>query len=233
MNSGETKLFVGILLAAVALAAVAIYPAVVAARNEPPTVAVIRDPVKAKVTRADLFPKGAWHKGDPKAPYLIVEFADYECPLCATSVNEVKNILAQHKGKVCFVFHGIQISREGHPGALLMAQASEAAGAQGKFWEMHEALFKAQRRFRGLPQPDAVDEVMKVAREIGLDMMKFSAALQSDKAVKGQARSGKIAIEADVQVTPTFFVVTPKGETLKLASLKEFVVWATKPGNIK
>ena len=232
MNSSETKLFLGILIAAVALAAVAIYPAIVAARNSPAPVVQIRDPVKAKVTRADLFPEGAWHKGDPKAPYLIVEFADYQCPMCATAVEEVKNILAKHKDKVCFVFHGIQI-QDNHTTALLMAQAAEAAGEQGKFWEMHEALFKNQGRFRGLPDVDAIDEVMRIARELKLDMMKFSGDLRKDSVLQRQARSGKIAIEADVNVTPSFFVVTPDNETLKLASLKELVTWTNKPGNIK
>ncbi|NLH99580.1 MAG: thioredoxin domain-containing protein [Chthonomonadales bacterium] len=232
MKSGEVKLFVGILVAAVALAAVAIYPAIVAARNTPQAVTKIRDPIKAKVTRADLFPDGAWHKGDPKAPYLVVEFADYQCPLCATAVEEVKNVLAKHKDKVCYVFHGIQIQGN-HTAALIMAQAAEAAGQQGNFWEMHEALFKNQNLFRGLPDPDAVDQVIKIAKSLGLDMMKFSADLRNEKVLQGQARSGKIAIEAEVQATPTFFVVTPKGETLKLASLKEFVVWMTKEGNIQ
>lgn len=232
MNSGETKLFLGILVATVVLASVAIYPAIVAARNTPPTIEKIRDPIKAKVTRADLFPEGAWHKGDPKAPYLIVEFADYQCPLCATAVEEVKNVLAQHKDKVCYVFHGIQIQAS-HTVALLLAQAAEAAGEQGKFWEMHEALFKNQGRFRGLPEPDALDEIMRIARELKLDMMKFSGDLRKDSVLQRQARSGKIAIEADVNVTPSFFVVTPDNQTLKLASLKELVVWATKPGNIK
>jgi protein-disulfide isomerase len=232
MNSGETKLFLGILVVAVVLAAIAIYPALTAALNEPPKDVRVREPVKAKVTRADLFPKGSWHKGDPKAPYLIAEFADYQCPLCANSVDEVKNILALHKGKVVFVFHGIKI-QEGHNCALIMAQAAEAAGAQGKFWEMHETLYKKQNLFRGLPEPDGVDTVIKLAKELGLDMMKFGADLQSEKVVKGQARSSDIAIRANVGVTPTFFVVTPKGETFRLASLKEFVIWATKAGNIK
>jgi protein-disulfide isomerase len=232
MNSGETKLFLGILIVAVVLAGIAIYPAVMAARREPPPITKIRDPVKAKVTRADLFPEGAWHKGDPKAPYVIVEFADYQCPMCATAVDEVKNVIAKHKDKVCFVFHGIKI-QDSHTTALLMAQAAEAAGEQGKFWQMHEALFKNQARFRGLPEVDAVDEIMTLAKSLGLDMMRFSADLQSDKVVQRQARSGKIAIEADVQVTPSFFVITPANETLKLASLKELVTWATKPGNIK
>ena len=163
MNSGETKLFLGILVVAVVLAAIAIYPALTAALNEPPKDVRVREPVKAKVTRADLFPKGSWHKGDPKAPYLIAEFADYQCPLCANSVDEVKNILALHKGNVVFVFHGIKI-QEGHNCALIMAQAAEAAGAQGKFWEMHETLYKKQNLFRGLPEPDGVDTVIKLAK---------------------------------------------------------------------
>ncbi len=232
MNSGEAKLFLGILVVAIVLAAVAIYPAMVAARNEPQGPVVIRDPIKAKVTRADLFPDGSWYKGSPRAPYLLVEVADYQCPLCAASVEEVKKILAKHATKLCYVFHGIQISRA-HLNAPMMAQAAEAAGLQGKFWPMHERLFKSQRLFTGLPEVDAVDAVNKLAREEGLDMMRFGADFQGDRAVKGQERSAKIAAQADVQTTPTFFIVPPKGPTLKLQSLRELIAWFDKAGNLK
>jgi protein-disulfide isomerase len=232
MNSGETKLFLGILVVAIVLAAVAIYPAMVAARNEPQGPVVIVDPKKAKVTRADLFPKGSWFRGNPKAPHMLVEFADYQCPLCATSVEEVKKILSKQGDRFCYVFHGIQINRA-HLNAPMMAQAAEAAGLQGKFWPMHEMLFKSQRLFTGLPEVDAVDTVNKLARDVGLDMMRFGADFQGDRAVKGQERSGKIAVQADVQTTPTFFIVPPKGPTLKLQSLRELIAWFDKPGNLK
>lgn len=232
MSSSETKLFLGILAVAVVLAAIAIYPAMVNARNQPMGPVVIKDPVKAKVTRQDLFPAGSWHKGDPKAPYLLVEFADYLCPACANAVEKIPEIMDQNKGKFCYVFHGIQISSS-HQNALIMGQAAEAAGMQGKFWEMHALLFKKQRLFMGLPEQDAIDTVNNLSKEVGLDMLRFGADLQSFAAIKGQERSSKVGIQATVNVTPTFFVVPPSGPTLKLQSMRELTAWIEKQPDLK
>lgn len=232
MKSGELKLFLTILVVAVVLAAIAIYPSLVAARQKPEGPTVIADPVKAKVSRKDLFPEGAWYKGDPKAPYLLVEFADYQCPLCAASVDQVKKILDEHKGKFCFVFHGVQIQGT-HYNALLMAQAAEAAGRQGKFWEMHEALFKKQSQFQGIPEVDAIELIEKTAKEIGLDMLRFGADLKSPEVSKGLERSSKIAAAANVHATPMFFIIGPDEKTIQVGSLRDLINWVAKPGNIK
>lgn len=232
MNSGEIKLFIGVLVVAVILAGIAIYPSFVEARRRPAGPVVIQDPVKEKVTRQDLFPEGSWYKGDPKAPYLLVEFADYQCPLCATSVEEVKKLLQKHKGKFCFVFHGIEIQRT-HQNTMLMAQAAEAAGAQGKFWEMHEQLFKNQRLFQGVPEEDALAIIEGLAREIGLDMLRFGADLKDPKIAKGLERSSKAAAGANVQATPTFYIIPPDGKTIRVGALRDLLNWCEKPGNIK
>ncbi len=232
MKSGELKLFIGVLVVAVVLAGVAIYPSIVDANRPQSGPSVVSDPVKAKVTRKDLFPAGSWYKGDPSAPYLLVEFADYQCPLCASSVEQVKNILQKHKGKFCFVFHGIQI-QGGHANALIMAQAAEAAGAQGKFWEMHEKLFKNARLFNGVSEDDALQIVYELARELKLDMLKFGADMKDPKTAKGLERSSKVAANADVRATPAFFVVPPDGKTIRVGALRDLMNWVATPGNIK
>lgn len=231
MNSGELKLFAAILVIVLILAGVAIYPTLTE-RRKPSGPVVYSDPVKAKVSRADLFPEGMRYKGDKNAPYLLVEFADYQCPLCASSVERVNEILEKHKGKFSFVFHHVQI-QGGHQNAVLMAQAAEAAGLQGKFWEMHEKLFQNQRLFQGIPPSDAMDVIYKLAKEVGLDMLKFGADMKSDQVEKALARSSKIAAEADVNVTPTFFVVPPDGKTVRVGALRDLLNWVEKPENLK
>jgi len=232
MKSGELKLFVTILIVAVVLAAIAIYPSLTAARQMPQGPTVIADPIKAKVTRKDLFPEGSFFKGSPKAPYLLVEFADYQCPLCATSVEEVNKILQRFPGKFCFVFHPVQITG-GHQNALLMAQAAAAAGRQGKFWQMHEALFQKQRLFTGIPEVDALEIINRTAKEVGLDMMQFGADLKNPEVSKTLERSSKVAAGADVQATPTFFVIGPDNKTVRVGALRDLMNWVDKPGNIK
>ncbi|NUQ70278.1 MAG: thioredoxin domain-containing protein [Chthonomonadales bacterium] len=228
MNKGELKLFLGILAIAIALASVTLYPTFVSSRADNQTgPIVIKDPIKARVTRKDLFPEGAWYKGKKDAPILVVEFADYQCPMCATAVEQMKKILAKHPDEVCYVFHGIQIQAT-HRNALIMAQAAEAAGLQGKYWEMHEALFKKQRDFVTLPEVDAIDAVTEIAKSIGLDMMRFGADLRGSTATRAQERSGKIAIRAEVQSTPCFFILREDKSTLKLQSLRELVNWFDK-----
>src|SRR6266480_6682702 len=79
--------------------------------------------------------------GDPDAPVTVVQYGDYECAQCLNAEPIVKGLLRLHGRQMRFVFrHFPQYSL--HPQASLAAQAAEAAGAQGKFWEMHDLLFR-------------------------------------------------------------------------------------------
>lgn len=83
--------------------------------------------------------KKAYRKGNPNAPYIIVEFADFECPACKLSAKAVKSFIDDNKDDVQIYFMHFPLST--HPHAERAAIAAEAAGKQGKFWDMHDLLF--------------------------------------------------------------------------------------------
>ena len=82
--------------------------------------------------------------GSDSAPVVLEEFGDYQCPPCGLMYPEVEKIKQDYGDQVRFVFRQNPLFRL-HPHALLAAHAAEAAGLQGKFWEMHRAIFENQR----------------------------------------------------------------------------------------
>lgn len=137
-------------------------------------------------------------KGPADAPITIVEFADYQCPFCARSEGLIAQALAAYPTQARFVYKHFPLTAS-HPQALPAALAAAAAQRQGKFWEMHEILFANQRAL----SPEQIDGY---AKQIGLDMKRFEADMESD-AVKQQVEADRaLARRAGVRGTPTVFV---------------------------
>ncbi len=137
-------------------------------------------------------------KGPDDSPVTLVEYGDYECPYCGQAENSVHEIQERTGDAVRLVFRHFP-NRTVHPHARLAAEAAEAAGAQGKFWEMHDLLFQHQDR---LEEWDMVE----YARELGLDEERFRTELEEhtySKKIREDFRSG---IESGVQGTPTWFI---------------------------
>src|SRR5437867_2381559 len=88
--------------------------------------------------------------GASHAPVTVVEYGDFECPNCKQAVPAVKLMLERFAGRVRFVYRHFPLE-EVHPHALHAAEAAECAGAQHKFWEMHDLLYESQAQLR-LPQ---------------------------------------------------------------------------------
>ena len=102
----------------------------------------------------------------------VVAFSDFQCPFCSRAVPTMKQIEDTYKGKVRIAFKHLPLSF--HQNAQIAAEASMAANEQGKFWEMHDKLFANQQQ---LDRPS----LEKYAQELGLNMAKFKAALDSGK----------------------------------------------------
>ena len=147
---------------------------------------------------SDILPVGtSAAKGPATAPVTIVEFSDFQCPFCSRVVPTLKQIEDTYGDKVRVVFK--QNPLPFHPKAPLAAQAALAAGEQGKFWEMHDKMFGNQQK---IERPD----LEGYAQELGLDMAKFKAALDTNK-FKAQI-DADLALGAKVGArgTPNFFV---------------------------
>ena len=136
-------------------------------------------------------------KGKKNAPITIVEFSEFECPFCSRVNPTIAQIQKEYGDKVRVVFKHNPLSF--HKNAPLAAEAALAAAAQNKGWEMHDILFKNQK---ALKRP----ELEKYAAELGLNMGKFKAALDSGKYKAQIAADQKLAGELKARGTPHFFI---------------------------
>jgi protein-disulfide isomerase len=110
----------------------------------------------------------------------------------------VDQVLAAYPKEVRFIYKQFPLEQI-HQNAMNAAKASVAAGNQGKFWEMHDELFKISRNL-------AMDEIRKKAEEIGLDMKKFDADMASPETEKAVRADLELGRTVDVQGTPTMFI---------------------------
>ena len=137
-------------------------------------------------------------RGPSNAPVTLVEYGDYECPHCGRAYPIVKAVQGRVGNELRFVFRNFPL-RESHPHAQRAAESAEAAGAQGRFWEMHDRLF--ERQF-------ALDDeyLIEYAGDLGLDVERFRAELVGrvyEPRVREDFRSG---VRSGVNGTPTFFI---------------------------
>ena len=125
-------------------------------------------------------------RGPADAAVTIVEFADFECPFCATAGATLQRLLEVYPQEVRVVFKHAPLPV--HPRALLAHRAAAAAAAQGKFWEMHDLLFRSQDR---LGREDLTDHARSLgldleAFERGLDAPEFAALVEADRVLAGR-----------------------------------------------
>ena len=140
---------------------------------------------------------GAPVTGPADAKITLVEFSDFECPYCSKAIADVHAIMAAYPGKIRLIYKQFPLSM--HPHAELAAAASLAARDQGKFWEMHDKLFANYRQLNR-------QNILLWANQIGLNMEKFVADLDSGKytsTIKKDTKDGEVA---GVYGTPSFFI---------------------------
>lgn len=139
--------------------------------------------------------------GPKDANVVIVEFSDYQCPACLTAEQSIRLVLPQFEGKVLFVYRNYPLTSI-HPNAPIAAEAALAAGGQGKFWEMHNALFDNQELIRAQGFP----AILQIAQNLGLDMNKFNDEMAARKFAPAAKKDLDDAIKFGCQGTPTFFI---------------------------
>ena len=137
-------------------------------------------------------------RGERGAPLELVMFGDFQCPFCLGSQSILRRVRERLGERLLFGFRHLPIP-ERHPLAPLAAEASEAAAAQGKFWEYHDALYVAQ--------PKLSREVMlEVGRDLGLDAERLASEIDSGAHRDRIARDVASAEASGATGTPTFFV---------------------------
>jgi protein-disulfide isomerase len=140
---------------------------------------------------------GSPSKGPDSAPITIIEFADFECPFCAMEAPVLEKSWQAHQSQVRFVYKFYPLAA--HPHGESAARAGIAAMNQGKFWEMHDALFSNRDH---LEQAD----VDGYAKAIGLDVTKLHADMASQATTDRIDRDKKLGESVGVQGTPTIFI---------------------------
>ena len=139
------------------------------------------------------------HRAGPEhAPVVVIEYGDFECPVCRAVEPAVKQLRDLHREQMAFVFRHFPME-DAHPHALMAAEATEAAAAQGQFWPMHDLLLTESHELTRRRLED-------FAQRLGLEMARFKADLDDEiyrQRVREHQQGGRLS---HLRATPTFFV---------------------------
>jgi protein-disulfide isomerase len=141
-------------------------------------------------------------RGNPDAPVTLEEFGDFQCPPCGKFSEFVEELLKEYNSRLRLVFRNFPLS--GHEHAREAALAAEAAGLQGKFWEMHDTLYREQETWTKAPNVRELFE--SYAGTIGLDVAQFKKDIDGDKARERVDSDRALADFLGVKATPTLFI---------------------------
>jgi protein-disulfide isomerase len=142
--------------------------------------------------------KGDHALGPEDAPVTLVEYGDYQCPFCADMQPMLKAIAKSMGSQLRWVFRHMPLL-EMHPYAQHAAEAAEAAAAQGKFWEMHDAIYRRQSDLGS-------DLLHQLAVQLKLDIAQFDAELESRRYRPRVKRDFMGGMRSGVAATPAFFI---------------------------
>jgi protein-disulfide isomerase len=137
-------------------------------------------------------------RGPQDAPVTLVEYGDYECPYCAAAHPIVKEVEERMGDQLRFVFRHFPITTL-HPNAEYDAEAAEAAGAQHRFWEMHDWIYEHQPGV-------GPTELRQAAALLGLDLDRFEEDLESRRFAARVREDFMSGVRSGVNGTPTFFI---------------------------
>ncbi|HYM43230.1 MAG TPA: thioredoxin domain-containing protein [Steroidobacteraceae bacterium] len=136
--------------------------------------------------------------GAEHAPVVLVEYGDFECPVCKQAAPTVRMLLERFANRVRLVFRHFPLE-DAHPHALAAAEAAECAGEQGKFWEMHDLLWANQEHL-------TLRHLQGYAGRIGLDMARFTAEMNDHVYIQRVREHQAGGRRSQVRSTPGFFV---------------------------
>lgn len=137
-------------------------------------------------------------RGPAEAPVTLVEYGDFECPYCGAAHPIVERARGEMGDDLRFVFRHFPITTA-HPHAEQAAEAAEAAGAQGRFWEMHDTLFENQRQL-------AAPDLHAYAETLGLDVDRFDADLVAGVHAGRVREDFMSGVRSGVNGTPAFYI---------------------------
>ena len=178
---------------------------IVLGQNKPPI-----SPVLTEVSDEQLYAPHSYFLGNEDAATILVEFSDFQCPACAAFHPVVKGLAEKYPQDLKTIYRHFPLPQ--HKNAQKAAEAAQIAGEQGKFWEYVELLFQNQEKM-------SEEDLVKYAKELNLDMERFSNALKSgtyEQFVTEDLNAGR---KLGVDSTPTFYLNNRK---MIIGSFKDF-----------
>jgi len=157
---------------------------------------------------ADAIAVDDWVAGNKDAGVVLVEYSDFQCPACGAYHPIVKQLVEEMGNDFAFIYRHFPLQQHKH--AKLAAYAAEAAGNQGKFWEMHAMIFEHQRDWSDVS--DARDTFFEYAKSLGLDLVRFEKDINSDEIANKVSKSYSTGMKLRISGTPTFFLNGKKME---------------------
>lgn len=143
-------------------------------------------------------------KADSKV--TLIEYGDFQCPYCGQAYPQVKKVTEDYASKIAFIFRNYPLPTM-HPNAKAAAAAAEAAGLQGKYWEMHNKLYETQNDWNNLSTDKRTDIFVSFAKEIGVkDTEKFKTDMSGQEVNKKINFDLALGNKAGVTGTPTFYL---------------------------
>lgn len=136
--------------------------------------------------------------GPADAPVTLVEYGDFQCPYCRAAHFYLQSVLAEMGDDLRFVFRHMPLSQV-HPMAQLAAEAAEAAGAQDKFWPMHDLIYENQDRL-------SPALLQRLGQRLGLDMQRFTDDIASHRYLAKVREDFMSAVRSGAAGTPSFFI---------------------------
>jgi protein-disulfide isomerase len=135
----------------------------------------------------------------------LVEYGDYECPVCEEYYQPLKQVASQFNSQIYFQFSNLPLSPSPHPNAFAAARAAEAAGLQNKYWQMHDKLYENQNDWAGASNPQTFFD--QYAQQIGLNVNQFKQDYASSKVNDSiNADLAAFSKTGKEKATPTFFL---------------------------
>ena len=148
-------------------------------------------------------------KWNREAKVVLIEYSDFQCPACAAYYSVLKQVAADFKSDVAFVYRHFPL-RQIHQNSELAVRAAEAAGKQGKFWEMHDLLFENQKEWSS--EKNAGQFFVRYAESLSLNTTQFETDINSSEINDKVNNDYQSGVSFSVNATPTFFL---NGEKLQ------------------
>ena len=164
-------------------------------RDEPP-------PPTGKLAFGKPGAEPAHVRGIAKAPVALEEFGDFECVPCSLLYPTLKKAEADYGERLSVTFREYPLAKHTH--ALDGARAAEAAGLQGRFWEMHDSLY--ENRLVWLNAADTRSALVSCASKLGLDLERFKIDMDSDEVTKRLAADHERVTSLELDRTPSVFI---------------------------